>query len=155
LQLRLATLGLPSLARAESHVLATVDSILDILYRLGGCPRAPMPEEPAVISLATGERLLADHSEALLGPATAGRGVRILVTMPSEVADDGALIRDLIQGGMDCMRINCARDNGDVWARMIEHLRRAEHELGRSCGLVMDLAGPKLRTGPLEPAPRW
>lgn len=153
LQLRLATLGLPSLGRAESHVLATVDSILDILYRLSGCPRAPTAEEPAAISLGAGEQLLADHTEALLGPATAGRGVRIMVTMPSEAADDGALIRDLIQGGMDCMRINCAHDNADVWARMIEHLRQAEQELGRPCHLVMDLAGPKLRTGPLEPGP--
>jgi pyruvate kinase len=36
---------------------------------------------------------------------------------------------------------------------MIEHLRRAEQELGKSCRVVMDLAGPKLRTGPLEPGP--
>lgn len=36
---------------------------------------------------------------------------------------------------------------------MIEHLRRAEQTVGRSCRVVMDLAGPKLRTGPLEPGP--
>ena len=36
---------------------------------------------------------------------------------------------------------------------MIEHLKRAEQKLGRSCRIVMDLAGPKLRTGPLEPGP--
>ncbi len=40
-----------------------------------------------------------------------------------------------------------------AWLRMIEHLRRAEEVLGRSCRIVMDLAGPKLRTGPLEPGP--
>jgi pyruvate kinase len=36
---------------------------------------------------------------------------------------------------------------------MIEHLRRAERATGRSCRVMMDLAGPKLRTGPLEPGP--
>lgn len=51
------------------------------------------------------------------------------------------------------MRINCAHDDETAWGRMIEHLRRAERALGRSCRVVMDLAGPKLRTGPLEPGP--
>ena len=36
LQLRLATLGLSSLGRAESHVLATVDAVLEVLHRLTG-----------------------------------------------------------------------------------------------------------------------
>ena len=71
--------------------------------------------------------------------------------MPSEAADDYTLVHDLLQQGMDCMRINCAHDDAATWLRMIEHLRRAERSLGRSCRVVMDLAGPKLRTGPLEP----
>ena len=54
---------------------------------------------------------------------------------------------------MDCMRINCAHDDVATWLRMIEHLRRAERSLGRSCRVVMDLGGPKLRTGPIEPGP--
>jgi pyruvate kinase len=36
---------------------------------------------------------------------------------------------------------------------MIVHVRRAERELGRRCVVLMDLAGPKLRTGPVEPGP--
>jgi pyruvate kinase len=51
------------------------------------------------------------------------------------------------------MRINCAHDDAAAWARMIEHLRRAEAAVGRSCRVVMDLGGPKLRTGPLAPGP--
>jgi len=35
----------------------------------------------------------------------------------------------------------------------VENLRRAERSLGRTCKVAMDLAGPKLRTGPLEPGP--
>ena len=37
---------------------------------------------------------------------------------------------------------------------MIAHLRRAEQDLGKRCRILMDLAGPKLRTGPIEPGPR-
>jgi pyruvate kinase len=76
-----------------------------------------------------------------------------MVTMPSEAAHDDTLVFNLLQQGMDCMRINCAHDNAGTWLQMIEHLRRAERSLGRSCRLVMDLAGPKLRTGPIEPGP--
>jgi len=51
------------------------------------------------------------------------------------------------------MRINCAHDDEARWKRMIGHLRRAEKALGRRCRVLMDLAGPKLRTGPVEPGP--
>jgi pyruvate kinase len=76
-----------------------------------------------------------------------------MVTMPSQAADDYTLVHHLIEHGMDCMRINCAHDDEARWARMIAHLRRAEEATGRRCRVLMDLAGPKLRTGPLEPGP--
>jgi pyruvate kinase len=153
LQLRLAALGLSSLGRAESHVMSTVDSVVGILHRLLQSDWQPRPHESAVIDFADGDRLLAEHTDALLGPAVSGRKVRIMVTMPSEAAEDSRLVRNLLEQGMDCMRINCAHDDAAAWAQMIEHLRQAERSLGRSCRVVMDLAGPKLRTGPLEPGP--
>jgi pyruvate kinase len=153
LQLRLAALGLSSLGRAESHVLATVDAVLRVLHHLVQRTWKPASEEISVFDFAHGERLLAEHTDALLGPATTGRNVRIMVTMPSEAADDYLLVHNLLQQGMNCMRINCAHDDAASWSRMIEHLRQAERSLGQSCRVVMDLAGPKLRTGPLEPGP--
>jgi pyruvate kinase len=54
---------------------------------------------------------------------------------------------------MDCMRINCAHDNAPAWSGMIEHLRRAEQATHRSCRMLMDVAGPKIRSGPLESGP--
>jgi pyruvate kinase len=152
LQLQLAAIGLSSLGRAESHVLATCDAVLAALHHLAGRP-SQTPKETCTLDFAGGERLLAEHTEALLGPTPAGRSVRIMVTMPSEAADNFTLVRDLLRQGMDCMRINCAHDNADAWSRMIDHLKRAERMLGKSCRVVMDLSGPKLRTGPLEPGP--
>jgi pyruvate kinase len=153
LQLRLAALGLSSLGQAESHVLATVDEVLSVLHRLLQRAVQPVSGESAIIDFSHGERLLTEHTNALLGEPTMGRKVRIMVTMPSEAADDYLLVHNLLQQGMDCMRINCAHDDATAWARMIAHLRQAEQSLGRSCRVVMDLAGPKLRTGPLEPGP--
>jgi pyruvate kinase len=48
------------------------------------------------------------------------------------------------------MRINCAHDDPGAWAAMVNNLRRAERELGRSCKILTDLGGPKLRTGPIQ-----
>src|SRR4029077_19878304 len=48
----------------------------------------------------------------------------------------------------------CAHDGPETWSGMIHNLREAEKETGRRCKVSMDLAGPKLRTGPMEPGPR-
>ena len=109
LQLRLTALGLSSLGRAESHVLANVDTVLDVLRRLARRAGNDAPEEGAV-DFAEGQRLLAEHTNALLGPATPGRTVRIMVTMPTEAVTDPDLVREMLVAGMDCMRINCAHD---------------------------------------------
>jgi pyruvate kinase len=101
-----------------------------------------------------GSELLEQHTEQLLGPEPADRAVRIMVTMPSEAAQDYELVRDLLVNGMDCMRINCAHDDATSWALMIDNLRRATSETNRRCRILMDLPGPKLRTGPMEPGPK-
>jgi pyruvate kinase len=76
-----------------------------------------------------------------------------MVTMPPEAATKYELVRDLLSQGMDCMRINCAHDGPEAWSGMIRNLRRAEKETNKHCKVAMDLAGPKLRTGPIEPGP--
>lgn len=153
LQARLAELGLSSLGRSEAHVLASVDAVLNVLHRLAGRP-APEHAGSAPIGFEAGTHLLTGHTEALLGETPVGRNVRIMVTMPSEAAFDYQLVHDLLAGGMNCMRINCAHDEPGAWLRMIDHLRRAEQALKRRCKVLMDLAGPKLRTGPVAPGPK-
>ncbi len=150
LQERLASLGLSSLGGAESHVKNSIDAILRILYRLANRgDQMPSEIEPAK-GFAEGEVLLEAHTESLLGPKPSHRHVRIMVTMPSEAARDYELVRVLLANGMDLMRINCAHDTSDDWALMVAHLRHAMKELGRDCRILMDLAGSKPRTGPIE-----
>lgn len=157
LQGQLAALGLSSLGRAESQAMASVSAVLEIVRHLRGRFDAA-PQPPPAIGFARGRELLDAHTLALLGPAPAGRDVRIMVTMPSEAADDAHLVRDLLASGMDCMRINAAHDGPEAWDRMVRHLGRARKATGRPCRIMMDLAGPKLRTGSIEPTTpvvRW
>jgi len=151
-QARLAHWGLSSLGRSESHVLYNLDVVLGWLdphrglRSVGHGPsEGPDPER--------GRKILARNAQALLGPTRLGRSVRIMVTMPTEAATDYRLVRDLVEGGMDCVRINCAHDGPADWARMIAHLHRAERALGRRCRIEMDLPGPKIRTGAMRPGP--
>ena len=153
LQEKLSELGLSSLGRSESHVLANVDAVLDTLRHLAGEGVLADPTRNSAIRFRDGARRLDQHTERLFGHADDPRKVRIMVTMPSEAAEDGQLIHSLLATGMDCMRINCAHDDPDTWGAMIGHLRRAEQALGRQCKVIMDLAGPKLRTGPIAPGP--
>jgi len=158
IQKRLSAFGLSSLGRTEAHVLASIDRVLETLHHLAGIPFAPRAAAPPVNGFDEGRDLLDLHAEALLGPPPGDRVTRIMVTMPTAAADDPALIAQLLASDMDCMRINCAHDDAKKWRRMIQHLRKAEKALGRKCRIMMDLAGPKLRTGPIEPGEqviRW
>jgi pyruvate kinase len=152
LQTHLASIGLSSIGRSEAHALSSVNAVLDLIYRLLQEPglsdtvRAPC-------DLGSGAALLDTHSKKLFGPALHDRGVRIMVTMPSEAAADYSIVHRLLEGGMDCMRINCAHDDAKAWLAMLEHLQRARAALGRPCSVLMDLAGPKLRTGDIEFGP--
>ena len=154
LQTKLSRLGLSSLGRSEPNVLANIEAILAALHALANRPWVrPVTHEPP-IEIGEGAALLARHTEELLGTAPAHRRVRIMVTMPSEAADDYSVVHELLAAGMDCMRINCAHDDADAWSRMIDHLRRAEQTLDKKCRVLMDLAGPKLRTGPIRSGPQ-
>ncbi|RRV07270.1 pyruvate kinase [Pseudomonas sp. v388] len=151
LQTQLAALGLSSLGRCESAALHTVDRLIAVLERLTG-------EQAAFTHYATASddglsAPLQEHAVALFGQAPADRAVRIMVTMPSEAADEPIIIEQMLLAGMNCQRINCAHDGPEVWGRMIEHLRAATDRHGLPCQVVMDLAGPKVRTGRLAPGP--
>jgi len=154
IQEKLSLNGFSSMGRAESHVKASIDAIAGLLRRLTNKPEPLRVDDEPLLGYADGIALLERHTESLLGPKPPDRTVRIMVTMPSEAADNYALVLDLLKSGMDCMRINCAYDDAKTWSRMIDNLHRAIAETGKSCRILMDLPGPKLRTGPMEPGPQ-
>ena len=151
LQIELSRLGLSSLGRLEAHVLAGLESVLFALQRLAEEKLAAIPERANPTNFLEGDRRLEEHTDQLFGPRAHNRSVRIMVTLPSEAADDPQLVRDLMKTGMNIARINTAHDGPAIWQRMVEHIRQAEKDCALSCRIIMDLCGPKLRTGALEP----
>jgi len=150
LQKRLAAAGLSSLGRMESNVLANINAIVDLLRCALGQSE---PGELPAATPAPDPNPLEANTNALFGKQPLNRRSRIMVTLPAEAADDYALIKNLLDAGMDCARINCAHDGAEVWARMIAQIKHARRETGRRCRILMDLGGPKLRTGEIAPGP--
>lgn len=141
LQLRLAAFGLSSLGRSEADVLPALDALSATLRRLCGEASAYPPRNET----RAGEARLAAACDAIFGPGERRRRTRIMATLPSEAADDPALVAGLLGAGMDCARINCAHDDARAWLRMIGNVRAAARALSRPCPILMDIAGPKLR----------
>lgn len=144
----LAREGLSSLGRCEAHTLASLDAVLRALARLLSVDLALEPSARAP-GFDEGAELLESNTRALFGRAPPKRAVRIMVTLPSEAAEDPTLVSQLIGHGVNAVRINCAHDDSRAWGRMVENVRNAAREADRHCTIHFDLCGPKLRTGAL------
>lgn len=138
--------GLSSLGRIEAQVMPNLDAVIATVAQIANTPGNNVPARPDVVDFTRGTRRLDTETEKVLGPPPSNRRVRMMVTMPSEAADDSVYIRDLVAHGMNIARINCAHDTPKEWRRMIKHIRAAEKELGVKCRIAMDLGGPKSRT---------
>lgn len=153
LQERLAQAGLSSLGRAESSVLSTLDTVIDLLNRAIDPHYKASGKNPNELGFNRGQQLLDQHAVELFGPHFENSKAHVMVTLATETAGNYKLIKALLSKGMTCARINCAHDNSIIWQAMIRNIRRAEVETGRDCRILMDLAGHKIRTGPIELGP--
>ncbi len=152
LQKRLGWMGISRLAKAESHTLSSLYITRSVLTAF--LNDEPIHIQPAGLSIKEGNRLARTNAKALLGFRAKGRRTRIMVTLPSEAADDYKMVRQMVAEGMNCARINCAHDGPEQWKKMIDNVRKASKKLKRNCQVAMDLGGPKIRTGDLEPGPK-
>ena len=149
LQLSLANQGLSSLGRLEGQVLGSMEEVMDWL---GTKPKETSLAKP---SFKMASSLLEERSRLLLGRPREGRKTRIMVTLDPATMYQPELLEQLLLSGMDIARINCAHDTQREWLMLINAIRTAEERLiqrgkgiGRTCRILMDLAGPKIRTGP-------
>ena len=147
LQAALMPWGLSSLGRIEGRVMPNLDAVIATLEVICGSKSDRHFQRPPVEFFFEGDRLLQQHTEELFGVSSPHRRVRIMVTLDTEAATNYELVRSFIQRGANCMRINCAHDTPEIWQGAIDNIRRAERETGTSCKIMMDLGGPKIRTG--------
>jgi pyruvate kinase len=152
LQRDLMPLGLSSLGRLEGHVRQSLDAVIGTLEAL--CDEASADvSPPGPEDFFAGEELLRTRAFGLFGPPPAGADVAIMATIdPSRYRTRSEVVR-LVNSGASVLRINFAHDDADGWRAMLESVREAERECGRRCSILMDLAGPKIRTVNVELPP--
>ncbi len=148
LQVALMRWGLSSLGRSESRVQPTLDAVVHTLGLLCGVDARALPPYPGEDEVFKGSQVVARQAELLFGKAKVERSTRILVTLPTEAAEDPAWMTCLLETGVECVRINCAHDEQGTWQKMLANLRAAEQALAlpERVRVLMDLGGPKVRT---------
>lgn len=99
LQERLASLGISSISHSERYTRTNVQNVLTLLHLVNG---ATMEEAKAGglglhLGFPRSKQRLQEHTAALFGPERHAGHTRIMVTLPSEAAEDDTLIDHLRQ----------------------------------------------------------
>lgn len=82
----------------------------------------------------------------------AGRRVKIVCTL-GPASQDEATVAAMIRAGMDVARVNMSHGTRQTQEAAIAAVRAAGRRLGRHVAVMVDLRGPKLRTGDLPGGP--
>ena len=156
LQMAMREAGLCSLGGCDGHLHASLSTVIGVLQKLEGLPAEP-PSASAAPSSLGGPALMKAHGERLLGgqlgKESATRAAAIMVTLPALATKQADLIAELVEAGMDIARINCGHDGAEVWQELVALVRSAAAAAGRDVRIAIDLAGPKIRIGPLPSQP--
>jgi pyruvate kinase len=110
LRKNLRRLGLSSLAHAERNVLGSIASVQTAIECLAS-GRA-VDTDALAAALQSSNPTADEHRQAILGPSPEGRDVSIMVTLPTEAADNPLLVAEMLAAGMNLARINC----GNAWS---------------------------------------
>ena len=76
------------------------------------------------------------------------RRTKIVATIGPATSEPDAL-KALLHAGVDVVRLNAAHASPEVHAEHAATARAAAAALDRTVGVLVDLPGPKLRTGPV------
>lgn len=159
LQEKLFILSLSSLGRSFAHVAASVDTLYDQLSSSLG--REQISEELMAqfhhLTIAEAMTIASRNSKALFGGKSSSKLSKqftaVMVTLPSNAAEnDGVLIQQLCEAGVNVFRINTAHDDRSVWSAMADVINAINitREPTNKVKIFVDLAGPKIRTGEIQ-----
>lgn len=74
------------------------------------------------------------------------RRTKIVATI-GPASRDPETMEKLIKAGVDVVRINCSHADHEAISTIVHRVREISNELDRSVGVLLDLSGPKIRTG--------
>ncbi|APT75121.1 pyruvate kinase [Marinitoga sp. 1135] len=74
------------------------------------------------------------------------RKTRIVATI-GPATESEEMVRKLIEAGADVLRLNTSHENPEVHEKRIETIKKVRKEFDKPVAILLDLAGPKIRTG--------
>ena len=77
------------------------------------------------------------------------RRTKIVATL-GPASDDQDVLYNMIQAGVDVVRLNFSHGSADDHIRRAEQVRSIARSRGRAVGVLVDLQGPKIRVGKFE-----
>jgi len=80
------------------------------------------------------------------------RRTKIVATL-GPATDDPKVLDELIQAGVDVVRVNLSHDAHEAHQRRVEAVRERARAVGREIGVLADLQGPKIRIGRFAEGP--
>jgi pyruvate kinase len=83
------------------------------------------------------------------GPQPAQTVRTKIVATVGPACREESMLRGLVDAGVDVFRLNMAHGSIDEHQESLERIRRVSAEAGRPVGVLVDLAGPKIRLGEL------
>nr|AQP26305.1 pyruvate kinase [Diospyros kaki] len=163
----LSSIGLLNLETINGYVLASLSAGIQMLENLKSGPSNRKDDEGEWVStekslnkpkrvgftLNVMRKKASINKESLLGALKDKGTAHIMVTVGEEVLKSETCIADLLKTGTTIIRINCAHGSPSVWSEIIRRVRRSSQMLEKPCRILMDLAGPKLRTSKLKAGP--
>lgn len=155
LQTLLFNHGLSGLKNAEGHVMSSLIATKHLLHKLIDHTAIEIKQhEHSVSSIKKSQKLIRQRSRELLGERSRKRSVRIMVTQAANAAKEPEVLHEMMQKGMNLIRINCAHETEIEWLGIIQHTRELSQKTGKQIRISMDLGGPKIRTGPIKTGPK-
>jgi pyruvate kinase len=145
----LTDLGLSGLRTSEGYIYKDVANVLRWIKMIRGEVWSPS-EDLNIIGFRRSRKLLKKHTNTLFGKPKNKRKTRIMVTIPSEAADDEKIIQKLIKSGMEVARINMSHDDVKTWKKMMAIIRSESKKNNKEIKIFMDISGPKIRTGAIQ-----
>jgi pyruvate kinase len=145
---KLEEIGLPFNLESHNNILFGMLKLRAVIYSLMELELAD--EEHECVNNKNVKEILKENHRAVFGEIRNKRKTAIMVTQPREAADNEELIKSLLKQGMDCARVNCAHDDEIIWKKIVDNIKANDAQ----CKIMMDLGGPKLRTGKMKPGPK-
>lgn len=158
LQLELADLGLSSFGRSEGYVMGSLQAISDrindaLLHHktVQSATPLPLPLPLSPLSWKRSESILHKNTRKIFGPKPENRHVYIMVTAPQVGLANEGWFDQLLDAGMNILRLNAAHESIDGIFQLFQMARKRAQLKKKPLKILVDVPGPKLRTESINP----